>query len=63
MYVLGVVVLFVCSIPWMLDRGAGLPGLIVAMIVISLALGGVKASLPPLLGVCPIKVHVNVKFR
>jgi POT family proton-dependent oligopeptide transporter len=46
----------------MLDRGAGLPGLIVAMIVISLALGGVKASLPPLLGVYPRKVHVNVKF-
>jgi POT family proton-dependent oligopeptide transporter len=63
MYVLGVAVLFVCSIPWMLDRGAGLPGLIVAMIVISLALGGVKASLPPLLGVCPINVHVNVETR
>jgi POT family proton-dependent oligopeptide transporter len=63
MYVLGVAVLFVCSIPWMLDRGAGLPGLVVAMIVISLALGGVKASLPPLLGVCPINVHVNFKFR
>ena len=33
-----------------MDRGAGLPGLVVALILISLALGGVKASLPPLLG-------------
>jgi POT family proton-dependent oligopeptide transporter len=63
MYVLGVAVLFVCSIPWMLDRGSGLPGLIVAMILISFALGGVKSSLPPLLGVRPENVHVNVKFR
>jgi POT family proton-dependent oligopeptide transporter len=49
--------------PWMIDRGAGLPGMIVAMIVISLAFGGVKTSLPPLLGVRPMDVNVNVKFR
>ena len=50
MYVIGVLVLFVTSLPPMLDRGAGLPGLIVAIIVISLGSGGIKSSLPPFLG-------------
>ena len=50
MYTLGVAVLFITSLPSMINRGAGLPGLIVAIITISAALGGTKASIPPLLG-------------
>jgi len=42
-YTLGCIVLVVSSLPVMLDRGAGLPGLIIAMILI--ALGGGGASL------------------
>lgn len=49
MYMVGLAVLFVTSLPWMIDHGAGLPGLLVALIISSLALGGVKASLPPML--------------
>lgn len=48
-YIVGVAVLFLTSLPAMLERGAGPPGLIVAMVLISLGLGGVKATLPPFL--------------
>lgn len=57
---IGVMVLFITSIPSMLHNGAGLPGLIVAMILISLALGGVKASLPPMLGTRILTLLVNL---
>lgn len=50
MYTIGVAVLLVTSIPAVFHHGAGLPGLLVALITISAALGGTKASLPPLLG-------------
>ena len=49
-YILGVAILFITSLPRLLDRGAGLPGLIVAMVIISLGLGGIKSTLPPFLG-------------
>ena len=42
--------LLITSIPPLLKQGAGLPGLIVALIIISLGVGGVKSTLPPLLG-------------
>ncbi|KAH1987386.1 hypothetical protein KXW68_006689 [Aspergillus fumigatus] len=58
LYVLGVAVLFATSIPSMLHRGAGLPGLIVAMILVSLSLGGIKASLPP--HACKIKQRIRI---
>jgi dipeptide/tripeptide permease len=35
-YMTGIFILFITSLPPMLDRGAGLPGLILAMIVIGL---------------------------
>lgn len=53
MYTVGVAVLLVTSIPAVFHHGAGLPGLLVALITISAALGGTKASLPPLLGPLP----------
>ena len=42
--------LLITSIPPLLKQGAGLPGLIVALIIISLGVGGVKSTLPPFLG-------------
>jgi POT family proton-dependent oligopeptide transporter len=40
----------VTSVPALLEQGSGLPGLILAIVVISLGTAGVKASLPPFLG-------------
>ncbi|KAK5997486.1 putative peptide transporter ptr2 [Cladobotryum mycophilum] len=63
MYAVGVAILFVTSIPEVLHHGAGLPGLIAAMITISLALGGVKASIPPLLAEQCEQVTARVKKK
>lgn len=38
------------ALPISLDHNAGLPGLISSMILISIGVGGVKATLPPFLG-------------
>lgn len=53
LYTIGLVVLLITSIPMLSQRGAGLPGLIVAMVWISLGLGGIKSTLPPFLGKTP----------
>jgi POT family. len=62
-YVLGVALLFITSIPWMLYYGAGLPGLVIAMVIISLALGGVKASIPPMLGMLAWLFSTELIYR
>jgi POT family proton-dependent oligopeptide transporter len=49
MYCLGIVALTVSSIPASIERGWGLSGLVVAMFLIGLGGGGVKAILPPFL--------------
>ena len=49
----------VTSIPELLRRGSGLPGLIVAMLIISLALSAVKANLPPFLGMFRLAVRIR----
>ncbi|KZL72602.1 oligopeptide transporter [Colletotrichum tofieldiae] len=48
MFSLGLILL-VTSLPVALDRGAGLPGLITAMVLIAVGVAGVKATLPPFL--------------
>ncbi|KUJ16756.1 oligopeptide transporter [Mollisia scopiformis] len=48
-YITGVLILTITSIPALLEKGAGLPGLIVALLVISVGTSGVKAALPPFL--------------
>ncbi|KAK9423239.1 putative Oligopeptide transporter [Seiridium unicorne] len=45
----GIAVLFVTSLPSLLNRGAGLPGLILALIVIGLGSGGIKSNVGPLI--------------
>ncbi|KAF2841748.1 hypothetical protein M501DRAFT_929637 [Patellaria atrata CBS 101060] len=50
LYICGCVVLVITSIPLALDRGAGLSGLIVAMLFVGLGVGAVKATFFPFLG-------------
>lgn len=48
-YMLGIAILFVTSLPWSLERGAAGPGLVVAMAVIGLGTGGIKSNVSPLI--------------
>ena len=48
-YMLGIVVLFVTSLPWSVQRGFAGPGLVVAMAVIGLGTGGIKSNVSPLI--------------
>ncbi|KAF6814869.1 oligopeptide transporter [Colletotrichum plurivorum] len=48
-YQCGSLILLITSLPVALNRGAGLPGLIAAMILIAIGVAGVKATLPPFL--------------
>ncbi|KAJ5761741.1 uncharacterized protein N7511_005123 [Penicillium nucicola] len=45
----GVLILFVTSFPFSIKHGAGLPGLIVALILIGLGFGGIKSNVAPLI--------------
>ncbi|KAH8702882.1 POT family-domain-containing protein [Phaeosphaeriaceae sp. PMI808] len=47
LYCLGIATLTISSIPSNLDKGWGIPGLAIAMILVGLGGGGVKAILPP----------------
>lgn len=48
-YLGGLVVIFATSLPGPLDNGAGLPGLVVSMIILGLGTGGIKANVSPLI--------------
>lgn len=48
-YITGVIVLFITSLPVAIEHGAALPGLIVAMIIIGLGTGGIKSNVGPLI--------------
>ncbi|KAI9752113.1 MAG: hypothetical protein M4579_005751 [Chaenotheca gracillima] len=62
-YALGLFILTITSIPTLLERGAGLAGVITCMVIVSLGLGGIKSTLPPFLAEqCPKfrpKIHVT----
>ncbi|KAJ7747785.1 di/tri peptide transporter 2 [Mycena metata] len=49
-YAVGVLVLFVTSLPVSLNHGAGLGGLIAAIIIIGIGAGGMKSNLSPFMG-------------
>lgn len=48
-YVVGLLVLFVTSLPTAIDHGAALGGLVTAMIIIGLGTGGIKSNVSPLI--------------
>ncbi len=48
-YLVGVLILFLTSLPTAIEHGAALGGIIVAMIVIGLGTGGIKSNVSPLI--------------
>ncbi|CAO2654544.1 Nn.00g112770.m01.CDS01 [Neocucurbitaria sp. VM-36] len=48
-YMIGIAVLFVTSLPWSIENGVAFPGLIVAMVVIGLGTGGIKSNVSPMI--------------
>lgn len=62
LYLCGAFVLFVTALPQSLDHNAGLPGLISGMILISIGVGGVKATLPPFLGIYEVFFFCLIVF-
>ncbi|KAF2711821.1 DNA repair helicase [Pleomassaria siparia CBS 279.74] len=48
-YMIGIFVLFVTSLPVSIERGAAFPGLITAMFIIGLGTGGIKSNVSPLI--------------
>ncbi|KAG5356126.1 Peptide transporter PTR2 [Yarrowia sp. B02] len=57
--VVGVFVLVVSSLPVNIENGWALPGLLVAMVIIGLGTGGIKANVSPLIG----EQYRNEKYR
>jgi len=50
LYAIGCITLTISSVPSFLEKGWGLPGLLVAMICIALGGGGFQANIPSFLG-------------
>jgi dipeptide/tripeptide permease len=48
-YMVGIGILFVTSLPISIENGGAFPGLIMAMIIIGLGTGGIKANVSPLI--------------
>lgn len=48
-YMVGIAVLFVTSLPPSIERGWAFPGLIAAMVVIGIGTGGIKSNVSPLI--------------
>ncbi|KAF3910963.1 hypothetical protein AA313_de0200386 [Arthrobotrys entomopaga] len=48
-YIVGLIVLFVSSLPFSLEAGSGLGGFICAIVLIGLGTGGIKANVSPLI--------------
>ncbi|KAF2848299.1 peptide transporter-like protein PTR2 [Plenodomus tracheiphilus IPT5] len=48
-YMVGIAVLFVTSLPWSIRNGAAFPGLVAAMLIIGLGTGGIKSNVSPLI--------------
>lgn len=48
-YMAGIAVLFITSLPWSIEHGAAFPGLLAAMVIIGLGTGGIKSNVSPLI--------------
>jgi hypothetical protein len=60
-YLVGALILVITSIPQCLAAGVGLPGFVIAIIVIGVGLGGVKACMSPFLGRSRFEIGVVTK--
>jgi dipeptide/tripeptide permease len=49
LYMFGIMILFVTSLPYSIEHGGAFPGLITAMIIIGLGTGGIKSNVSPLI--------------
>lgn len=49
LYMIGIIILFVTSLPGSIAHGGAFPGLITAMVVIGLGTGGIKSNVSPLI--------------
>jgi POT family proton-dependent oligopeptide transporter len=58
-YILGLLILLLTSLPVSLEHGAGLGGFIVSIIVIGLGTGGIKSNVAPL--VCYLHFRCGIK--
>lgn len=48
-YMVGIWILFLTSLPWSIEKGMAFPGLVTAMVVIGLGTGGIKSNVSPLI--------------
>jgi proton-dependent oligopeptide transporter, POT family len=60
-YLIGLLVIFITSLPFALDNGAGLPGLIVTMIILGLGTGGIKSNVSPLIAEQYTETKMRIK--
>ena len=64
-YIAGLVILFATSLPGPLDNGAGLGGVVAAIVVIGLGTGGIKSNVAPLIADQytrkKMAIHTNAK--
>ena len=61
-YIIGIAVLFLTSLPASIEGGVALPGLVVALICIGLGTGGIKANVSPLIAEQYQKTKPRVKI-
>lgn len=62
-YMVGLVVLLLTSIPPAIDKGVAFPGLIVAMIILGFGTGGVKSNVSPLMAEQYSRTELFVKSK
>ncbi|RPA72044.1 PTR2-domain-containing protein [Ascobolus immersus RN42] len=60
-YICGLLIIFITSLPFALDNGAGLPGLVVTMIVLGLGTGGIKSNVSPLIAEQYTETKMRIK--
>lgn len=60
-YIVGLVVLFVTSLPFAIENGAALGGLATAMTIIGLGTGGIKSNVSPLIAEQMTETRMKIK--
>jgi len=60
-YIVGLLILFLTSLPVALDNGAGLGGFIAAILIIGVGTGGIKANVSPLIADQYVRKRMAIK--